>query len=357
MKFDPKNLAVGSTICVALLSGYFVQNKDHLMGGPVLVQPAPVMPSTAPTVDAPRFSKLEIVPLSADLPVVEEQPILIASADNMALPQMPREPAPAPSQFSSDAAALAERLTQIENGALTAAATGSVSPYGLPCETQVSAKAGPAATVILGVSSSCRTSERVEVMHDRLRFAVQTDGTGMAEVSVPALGEVAVFILQFEDGEVATATARIPEAADFDRVAIQWSGDNAMQIHAYEFGAGYFDDGHVWNENPRTASFAQDGKGGFLSVLGDPDLTDPLMAEVYSYPQGASRTNGVVRVSIEAEVTAANCEREISAETLQPGYDGTLQSADVTLAVPSCDAVGEFLVLKNMIRDLKLAAN
>jgi hypothetical protein len=29
----------------------------------------------------------------------------------------------------------------------------------------------------------------------------------------------------------------------------------------------------------------------------------------------------------------------------------------LTLAIPDCDAIGEYLVLKNLLRDLKVASN
>ncbi|NHX28285.1 hypothetical protein HA397_30580, partial [Escherichia coli] len=65
----------------------------------------------------------------------------------------------------------------------------------------------------------------------------------------------------------------------------------------------------------------------------------------------------VVRLNIEAEVTAANCGRELIGETLQPAADGTLTASEINLSVPGCDAAGEFLVLKNLLRDLKIASN
>mgnify|MGYP000713507934 CR=1 FL=1 len=40
---------------------------------------------------------------------------------------------------------------------------------------------------------------------------------------------------------------------------------------------------------------------------------------------------------------------------LKPGE--TLRSRDVTLDMPACDANGDFLVLKNLFEDLKVAAN
>ena len=37
--------------------------------------------------------------------------------------------------------------------------------------------------------------------------------------------------------------------------------------------------------------------------------------------------------------------------------DGAMKTQDLTLAVPGCDAVGSFLVLNNLVTDLKVASN
>ena len=84
---------------------------------------------------------------------------------------------------------------------------------------------------------------------------------------------------------------------------------------------------------------------------------DALMAEVYTFPTLTSDSAGRIGLSVEAEVTAANCGRQIAAQTLQLKPGETLRSRDVTLDMPACDANGDFLVLKNLFEDLKVAAN
>lgn len=62
-------------------------------------------------------------------------------------------------------------------------------------------------------------------------------------------------------------------------------------------------------------------------------------------------------LSIEAEVTAGNCGQDISAQAIELRRDGTLRTRELSLAVPDCDGVGDFLVLNNLLDDLKIAAN
>jgi hypothetical protein len=62
-------------------------------------------------------------------------------------------------------------------------------------------------------------------------------------------------------------------------------------------------------------------------------------------------------LSVEAEVSELNCGQEIEAQSLQVGSDGKLKTRNLTLAVPDCDAIGNFLVLNNLLEDLKVARN
>ena len=97
--------------------------------------------------------------------------------------------------------------------------------------------------------------------------------------------------------------------------------------------------------------------GGFITQLGASSLEGGRIAEVYTFPADPRRRDGVVRLSIETEVTAYNCGKDIAGETIQRQADGKMNSVTVTLAVPDCDAIGEFLVLKNLLQDLKIASN
>ena len=79
------------------------------------------------------------------------------------------------------------------------------------------------------------------------------------------------------------------------------------------------------------------------------------MAEVYTFPTGVAQQSGNVELTVEAEVTQANCGRDITAQSLEVTGSAPLRVRDLELAMPVCDAVGDFLVLKNMVNDLKIA--
>jgi hypothetical protein len=64
-----------------------------------------------------------------------------------------------------------------------------------------------------------------------------------------------------------------------------------------------------------------------------------------------------VRVSIEAEVTAENCASDVTGQIMQKPQSGEASIVSLSLAIPDCDAVGEYLVLKNLLRDLKVVSN
>ena len=46
---------------------------------------------------------------------------------------------------------------------------------------------------------------------------------------------------------------------------------------------------------------------------------------------------------------------EIEAQSLEIQTDGKVRTQNLTLAVPDCEATGSFLVLNNLLQDLKVA--
>ena len=59
----------------------------------------------------------------------------------------------------------------------------------------------------------------------------------------------------------------------------------------------------------------------------------------------------------DKNVTIANCGLRIEAQTLEVSRAGKMKVQDLSLPIPGCDAVGDFLVLQNLIQDLKVARN
>lgn len=223
------------------------------------------------------------------------------------------------------------------------------------CEIAAHGTATQAAMIQLTLNAPCLPNERVTVHHRGMMFTETTDVNGMLETTVPALDENALVIFAFSNGDGAVTQLSVPELGQYDRTVIQWRGDAGFEMHAREFGANYGEDGHVWKNASRTLN-AVDAAKGFLTSLGNADVSGSLLAEVYTFPKMMAVQSGIIDLSVEAEVTALNCGLEIEAQSLEV-IDGDVKSQDLTLAVPGCDAKGSFLVLNNLVEDLKIASN
>lgn len=224
------------------------------------------------------------------------------------------------------------------------------------CEILVEARPVAAAMVNLQLNAACFPNERVTVHHNGMIFTETTSDDGRMDLTVPALSEDAVFIFALSNGDGAVAQTTVEELKDFDRAVLQWKGNAGFEIHAREFGADYGDPGHLWRGAPGEISTAVAGKGGVLTQLGDTDAADPFLAEVYSFPRDVEGLSGAIALSVETEVTQANCGVEIEAQSLEVQSEGGIKTQNLTLPVPACDAVGSFLVLNNLLQDLKVAS-
>ncbi len=225
----------------------------------------------------------------------------------------------------------------------------------LNCEPSLTARATEAAMVELSVDAPCTSGASFTIHHEGMMFTAMTDVAGGAKLMAPALSERSVFIAAFDDGTGAVADVAVPELTLYDRVVLQWRGQSGLEIHAMEFGAEYGQPGHVWRHAARSPAVATTGTGGFLMQLGDARTDSPLMAEVYTFPSGKAPQDGQVTLSVEAEVTAENCATEVEAQTLRRSGAENIKISDLVLSVPECEAIGDFMVLKNLLPDLTLA--
>lgn len=210
------------------------------------------------------------------------------------------------------------------------------------------------ANAMIGVTmlAPCHGNERVVLKHGGLAVSGLTTPNGALFTGIPAMEQAARIEVLFSDGERVEATIDVPEVADLRRFAVQWQAEDAFQVHAFEDGAGYGDAGHVSGADPHRPAVGAPAKGGFLTLLGDSTTENPLLAEVYTFPADPDADPDVV---IEAAVTDATCGRELLGETLN-SLGGTVAITDLTVAMPECDAVGDYLVLKNLAPDLNIAS-
>ncbi len=217
------------------------------------------------------------------------------------------------------------------------------------CNLGAVAVAGPMASAKLSVTAPCNANERVSIHHSGLVFTELTDANGNLELMVPAITENAVFLVSFENGKGTVASTHVGDLDAYERIALQWDTDAGFQIHALEFGAGYGEDGHVWADHSARGV-------GHVVHLGNRKASKAQFAEIYTFPSRESDKTGSVALSIEAEVTQSNCGRDIHAQSLELRRDRKLRSRDFTLTIPDCTAAGDFLVLNNLLQDLKIAS-
>lgn len=213
-----------------------------------------------------------------------------------------------------------------------------------------------AAMVHLHLTAPCQPNARVSFEHEGMKFTALTDADGALEVVVPALSETATFLAFLDDGNAAAVEMNVDTLGFYDRSVVQWQGDSGIELHALEYGASWEGEGHVWSGAPRDAVIAARGEGGFLTRLGDASVDGARMAEVYTFPTGTAKAAGDVAVSIEIAVTEANCGQDLRADVIEVEDARADKPGELSLTVPDCDAIGDFIQLKNLVRDLKIAA-
>ena len=339
MKYRKEIITTAGTLACAIGIGFFMQQGAST--------PSPEFQgATLINADAAVLDVEEIILTSAEFaedfvePTAEETVTLVAAPEIIA----PKAEALAVVQ-----AAATSDVLEVPSADLSATPEAS-------CEVSATARAVAAAMVKLTLSAPCLPKERVTVHHAGMLFTQSTDDAGALDITIPAMAEDATFVVAFTNGDGAVAQTTVEELRDFDRVALQWKGDTGFELHAREFGADYGSEGHVWSGAMRDMTYAVTGQGGYISLLGDPDVTDGLMAEVYTFPSKSAQISGDVALSVETEVGSNNCGLEIEAQTLQTFSGKDITSRDLTLSVPDCDATGNFLVLNSLFEDLKVAA-
>lgn len=225
------------------------------------------------------------------------------------------------------------------------------------CAASLTARPMAAAMVELNLAAPCEPDTRVTLHHNGMMISERTDNTGSLMLQMPALAETAVYMAAFQSGKTAMAKAQVSSVDIYDRVVVQWEGPGEMQIHAFEFGADYAEAGHVWAASPRDMAEAALGRGGFLAQFGRKTTDQDLRAQAYTFPSGTTTQRGLVSLEIEAEVTAETCGRRMEGQALQLKSGGALSVTDLAIEMPACDAIGDFLVLKNLLQDMKIAQN
>lgn len=310
-------------LAVALAAGHLVQT----MATKKAAERAMAQAEVAPKEIVPLAAGAEATVKMATLPMVTA-----AEIDLAALPPLP---------------------AHLPQPVIPVAAADPTPPKAVDaCATTLDLLIEPPAMIGLTLLAPCHVNQRVVLRHAGLAVTGRTTATGALFTTLPALDKAGEVEVLFADGKTASAAIAVPELAAMRRFAVQWQDKDAFQLHAFEDGATYGQAGHIFADATHQPAAGIPAKGGFLTLLGDPETEAPLLAQVFTFAENAGTKT---RLSIEAAVTDASCDRELLGETLN-SVAGRTEITELTLAMPACDAIGDYLVLNNPAPDMNIAA-
>lgn len=299
-----------------------------------------------------------ITPLAAGLtgsdPLPAPKPTATPLPDQAFAPTTPAPANPEPAVTAAEPATGTPHLPPAAQPQPETApvAEAALSGDSINCPVTLELLSAPQAMLDITLLAPCRAGERVVLRHGGLTVTAKTSLQGSLFLQLPGMEQDGSVSVLFSDGFEATAALDLPDLPIYQRFAVQWLAEDTFQLHAFENGATFGTKGHVSAADPQRRLPNVPSSGGFMTILGDDSVDLPMLAEVYTYP---INPDVKVDVTIETEVTEATCNRELLGELLLSNA-GKVVTTDLTLATPTCDAIGDVLVLNNPLPDLTLAS-
>ncbi|MEO1537511.1 MAG: hypothetical protein AAFR73_07245 [Pseudomonadota bacterium] len=212
------------------------------------------------------------------------------------------------------------------------------------CDPSLELSETPIGFLHVVVTAPCRADTRLRVQFNDLDAEVALDGQGRWEQRFPPLTSNLRVLAQTGPYQL-RRDVTLKQDAKHQHVVLAWSGAQTFHIRAdtllHFTGKGAPEAG---NEPHKAAVSTRvgDGKGSSFEIL--------------TFPVSAQGISGIVRLSVDARVTEANCDRSVATTAFQTGYLGTLRPTEIAYTMPACDRVGEIVRLQNLFRDMRLAA-
>ena len=214
-------------------------------------------------------------------------------------------------------------------------------PSAADCSATLGLTAQPGAMIGLSLNAPCNRAERVVIRHAGLSFTARTGAQGTLHVQFPALQTQALVAVYLEGSAIVLGEIAVPDLGDLTRFVFQWDSPARFDLRVAE-GDQLF---------VGTAGQPTDPLRQKVISLGTPTVTDPLLAEVYTFPTTATK----IDLTVELRIGPETCGRTLDAQVLTL-TQGRIDLRDYPVAVPLCGTSGDILVLKNLSPDLKLAA-
>ncbi len=239
---------------------------------------------------------------------------------------------------TSASASLADVLPNLRG--ITPVAATLDDPAATGCIPTLGLEAAPLGMIDLTLNAPCNPGERVVIRHAGLSFTAQISPDGALSLQLPALDPEAMVAAYFDSSQIALAKVSVPDATDHIRFAVQMGHPAIFDLRAETDGQVYIGSYGRTADAPRS-----------ILPLGVGTVAQPMLAQVYSYPAADTAAD----LTVEVKITPDTCGRTLPVETLL-ARGGRVTVTKLAVAVPLCGTSGDILVLKNLLRDLTLAA-
>lgn len=225
----------------------------------------------------------------------------------------------------------------------------------ISCDLDIRATPIFGARVQLKLTAPCHPNVIATIKHGGLQFKEVLDESGVLAIKVPAFEEYSRFDIELADGTKTTVGAYVAGMTSLERVGISWNGTNDTFLHAYQAAAKAGSDGHIWRLNTRSFAKARMSGGGYMTLLGNPDVKGAMLAQVYTLPATKRTAGQMVSLEIETLRGESACGENMHLKiALHRAKSGAAQSG-LALVLPKCGAANSSLVLKNILKDMKVA--
>jgi len=223
-------------------------------------------------------------------------------------------------------------------------------PAGL-CNINLQAKPKHAARVLLNIVAQCHPGTEIKIEHAGLRFRELLDANGELSLIIPAFAEFAKFDVTLRDGSTASTAAFITGLSSLHRAGISWQGKDIASLHAYESS------GHVSRDMPRSYNYALLEGGGYMTVLGNPSLPQPSLAQVYTSPVSGFQQQKFIKLAVEIQRADSTCDSKMNIQTAQHNPQAGWSKSRLNINLTECGTGAGRLVLNNVVKNMRMAQN
>jgi hypothetical protein len=210
------------------------------------------------------------------------------------------------------------------------------------CGVSITLAAAPSAMIDVDLSAPCARGERVVIRYSDISFTAMTGADGTLEMQLPALEAETLVAAYFEGSAIALGKITVPDAAAHTRLGVEMPYPARFALRAREGDMLYV--GGAGAQPPYSRSP--------IRTLGAVNGSDRIVAQVYTFP---SQDLNASDLSVELRITEDTCGQTLPL-TAVLSSNGRLSKVEHSVAVPLCGTSGDILVLKNLLRDLRVAA-